>query len=35
MKDLAKRFLMHAVLLFLVFGTAYPQGLGEKVRRRS
>lgn len=31
MKDLAKRFLMHGVLLFLVFGVAYPQGLDKKV----
>lgn len=31
MKDLAKRFLTHGLLLFVVFGSAYPQGIGRKV----
>jgi len=31
MKNLAKRFIAHGVLLLLVFGTAYPQGTGRKL----
>ena len=31
MKNLAKRFLTHGVLTLLIFGTAYPQGLGKKL----
>jgi hypothetical protein len=30
MKNLARRFLTHGLLLFLVFGNAYPQGIGKK-----
>ena len=30
MKNLAKRFLAHGLLLFCVFGTAHPQGGGRK-----
>ena len=31
MKILAKRFITHAALPLLVFGTAYPQGIGRKL----
>ena len=31
MKRLAKRFLAHGLLLFLVFGTAHPQSLGKRI----
>ena len=30
MKNLARRFLTHGLLLFLVFGNAYPQGIGKR-----